>query len=59
MSEYIILLLGISIWLTWLLYRVSRSAAKSRQTLRAFEQKTHLESIVEDQNEQDDLDNVA
>ena len=59
MSEYIILLIGISIWLTWLLYRVSRSAAKSRQTLRAFEQKAHLEPIVEEQNEQDDLDNVA
>lgn len=59
MNEYTILLLGIVVWLAWILYRVTRSVAKSKEALKAFEQRTQLQPIDESTEEKDRFDIVA
>jgi len=59
MNEYTILLVGIVLWLSWILYRVTRSIAKSKEALRAYETRTELEPLVEDLDEKDRFDIVA
>ncbi len=59
MNEYTILLVGIVLWLAWILYRVTRSIAQSKKALRAFETRSDLEPLVEQREEKDSFDIVA